>query len=625
MYFVIGINHNTANVDVRDRYYATSNSLKMYYDKLSFIEEVVIISTCNRFEIYGHTSRYSKNEINNIILSSLNVLPSDRRFFYFITSEDAIRHIFNVASGLDSKIIGESQIYDQVKKSYYYALSIRKTRYFLNKLFQKALFVASKVRKKYSIGDGNVSLGSIIKNEISKVFRSPKILIVGTGEVVKSIIPHLKTISNNIRLISTKHLDRAISLSRTFNINFGKFRSLKKIIKDYNVIITATNCPFPIIDNKYLKKIKYNTLIFDLAIPRNVKIDFIPNNIKLYNIDDICEISNENISDRKSFVLPAKELINHEVMNFMDSIKCDLSKRKILIGSRKSKLAQKQVEEFFSMISKKIPSLKVRFEVKYFDTTGDLDKETPIYKIEGSDFFTDIIEEKLEKGEIDIAIHSAKDLPDIHKDNLITISITESIDKTDCLVLRRDLKNYSINTIPSNSIIGVSSRRRIEQLKKIRPDLLTKDIRGNIEERLSKLDNGEYDGIIMATIALKRLGLEDRISEVLPTTIFDTNPLQGSLAIQIRKEDIKKFLFLLKLDSRTKIVFDTIDNELEEELINLVNKYYWQKFVAFKKTVLKNPDKIIKANDNSILNNINKILESEGNYESPLIKTSKNY
>lgn len=602
MYFVFGINHRSAGIEVRERYFTTSSILEEYYERLSFIDEVVILSTCNRFEVYGYLKvfdRFLLEDIKQKLFRIFNVFREDRKMFYFLLGKEAIFHLFKVVSGVDSRIIGETQIHDQIKKAYYYSLNSKRTRYFLNKLFHKALFVSSKIRREVSFG-GKVSLGSVVKQYVSQFSPEVNILVIGTGDIVLHIIPYLKSVSKSIYVASTRYYDRALEIARKFGVDSIMFEDAKRNLKIFDVVITATNCPFHIIGDSEVNDVCDRLLIIDLGVPRNVKIEKTKKNIVIYNIDNLLEKIDENLFIRESKISDVSGIIYREVDKFMKEIKCDLMKRNIIIGSRGSNLARKQVEEFLEKLKNKVPSLKVRFITRYFDTTGDKDKYTPIYQIEGSDFFTDVIENALLNGEIDIAIHSAKDLPDIHKDDIITIALTKSEDKTDCLVLRKDLEGYTINTLPSGSVIGVSSQRRISQIKSIRPDLITKDIRGNIEERLEKLDKGEYDGVIMATIALKRLGLTERISQVLPVDVFDTHPLQGSLAIQIRKEDLKKFSFLLKIDSRQKVVFDTMDEDIEKKLVDFVNKYCWQNFVAFEKEFMSNPNKIVKV-DGSII------------------------
>lgn len=595
MYLVFGISHKTARIDIRERYFATSSLLEEYYRRLDILDEVVILSTCNRFEVYGYSNdSLSLQSIKDYLFKVFNILPSDRKYFYFITSEDAIDHLFRVVSGIDSKLVGECQIYDQVKKSYYYSLEIGRTGYFLNKLFQRALFVSGKVRSSIPILS-KVSIGSIVRSRISENFEAPRVLLIGTGEIALHLLKYLRSLTKDITIASTRHLERAVEISKKFSIKYCNFEDVRYLIDSSDVLITATSCPFKIVDDTFFTNRISKILIFDLSVPRNVMIENLNPNIVVYNIDDLNDERNHNLSHREEMFESSRKIISVEVIKFMESIKCDLMKRNVVIGSRGSNLAKKQVEEFINKLLEKVPSLRIRFDIRYYNTTGDIDKNTPIYKIEGSDFFTDLIEQALIDREIDIAVHSAKDLPDIHKDGIITIALTPSEDRTDCLVVREDLKGYTLSTLPKGSIIGVSSRRRIEQIRSLRPDLITKDIRGNIEERLAKLDSGEYDGVIMATIALKRLGLTDRISEILDTKVFDTHPLQGSLAIQIRNSDIRKFSFLLKIDSRRKIVFDTPYSDLEDKLVYYVNKYYWQKFIAFKRDFLSNPDKIIKV------------------------------
>lgn len=201
--------------------------------------------------------------------------------------------------------------------------------------------------------------------------------------------------------------------------------------------------------------------------------------------------------------------------------------RKVRVGTRASRLALAQVEEITQHFG------EVASEIKTFSTRGDLDKKTPIEKEEGTDFFTDEIEKALIKGEIDLAVHSAKDLPDKIPEELEIAIVTSSIDKDDVLVSR---ENLPLEALSAGARIGTSSKRRKEQIFTVRPDLEPLDLRGNIDERLEKLDKGEFDAIVVAAAALARLGLEKRITQRLP---FETAKGQGSLALEIRKKDVE--------------------------------------------------------------------------------------
>lgn len=199
--------------------------------------------------------------------------------------------------------------------------------------------------------------------------------------------------------------------------------------------------------------------------------------------------------------------------------------RKLRIGSRASRLALAQVKE----ILEKLPEMES--ETIYFETTGDKDRKTPIDRLEGTDFFTDAIENALRERKIDLAIHSAKDLPNDLDDDFKIALLTDPIDKADVLVSR---DNLSLAQLPKGARVGTSSKRRKAQLQELRADLNIIDLRGDVDQRVERLDNGEFDAIVIAAAGLIRLGLENRITERLP---FVTAKGQGSLAIEVRKDD----------------------------------------------------------------------------------------
>ncbi len=198
-------------------------------------------------------------------------------------------------------------------------------------------------------------------------------------------------------------------------------------------------------------------------------------------------------------------------------------------GTRRSNLALRQAEEILEALKKFYPGIKT--EIIGIETYGDRDKVTPISEIEGTDFFTREIEEALLRGEIDFAVHSAKDLPDKIPEGLYIAAITKSIDPFDALVSKH---NLCLKDLPFGAKIGTSSLRRKTQLKKYRSDFKIIDIRGSIEERLRKLDSDGLDAIIVAACALIRLGLQDKIPQRIPLEILKPHPLQGSLAIETR-------------------------------------------------------------------------------------------
>ena len=199
--------------------------------------------------------------------------------------------------------------------------------------------------------------------------------------------------------------------------------------------------------------------------------------------------------------------------------------KKIKVIARGSRLSRLQVEEVF----KNFPELA--YEIKYLESYGDKNQQISLLNGEApADIFTRELDDAIRQGDADIAIHSAKDLPYPLPEDIEVIALFPAFDTTDSLVSRDHKK---LAELPAGSIIGTSSPLRKKGLNELRPDLTIKGIRGCIEERVQQVKDGKYDAAIVATCALKRLGMEDEITEVLP---FPTHPLQGFLAITALKE-----------------------------------------------------------------------------------------
>ncbi len=198
--------------------------------------------------------------------------------------------------------------------------------------------------------------------------------------------------------------------------------------------------------------------------------------------------------------------------------------KKIRVIARGSRLSRLQVEEVF----KNFPELA--YEIKYLESYGDKNQQISLLNGEApADIFTRELDDAIRQGDADIAIHSAKDLPYPLPEDIEVIALFPAFDTTDSLVSRDHKK---LAELPAGSIIGTSSPLRKKGLNELRPDLTIKGIRGCIEERVQQVKDGKYDAAIVATCALKRLGMEDEITEVLP---FPTHPLQGFLAITAKK------------------------------------------------------------------------------------------
>jgi hydroxymethylbilane synthase len=211
-----------------------------------------------------------------------------------------------------------------------------------------------------------------------------------------------------------------------------------------------------------------------------------------------------------------------------------MSSHVLRIGSRGSRLALWQAEQAKSRLLELNPALSVEIEI--IKTTGDV-KPDPLSVIGGKGVFTKELEEALLDKRIDLAVHSLKDLPTITPDGLAISAICEREDARDALVLRAGSQIESLRELPKKATVGTSSQRRLSQLKALRDDLIVKDLRGNVDTRVRKLDEGEYDALILASAGLIRLGLRNRISAAIASDEILPAVGQGAIAIETRTDD----------------------------------------------------------------------------------------
>ncbi len=211
------------------------------------------------------------------------------------------------------------------------------------------------------------------------------------------------------------------------------------------------------------------------------------------------------------------------------------STRTIRIGSRKSQLALVQTYWVKDCLQAAFPD--ITFEVHTMSTQGDKILDVALAKIGDKGLFTKELEVSMINGDIDFAVHSLKDLPTHLPDGLMLGCVTERENPADALVVHAKHQGLQLATLPEGAVIGTSSLRRLAQLRHHFPHLAFKDVRGNLNTRLAKLDAGEYDGLILAVAGLKRLGMGDRIHQSIPADISLHAVGQGALGIECRVGD----------------------------------------------------------------------------------------
>ncbi len=332
MLCLIGLNYKNSSIEEREKLAVPKSQLGSalrYFIERAGVKECVLLSTCNRFELYCSIgARSASVSVIKSVAEYFKTLPvrSDERF-YTLFDEAAARHLFNVASGLDSMIIGESQILSQVKHAYSSACEARTTGYLLNKLFHQAVKTGKMARSETAIGRRSASVSSAAvaaaKNELGDL-SSFSALVIGAGETAELSMECLIKSGIKKSAVISRTLERASALGEKYGSTAFDFSSLYKIIRDYDIIISSTDSPHFIVEYDKYKAASFKTrgrrqVIIDIAVPRDIDPEISSiNGVKLFNIDDIGAIITESVSARKKAASAASKLIDAEAARFLD-------------------------------------------------------------------------------------------------------------------------------------------------------------------------------------------------------------------------------------------------------------------------------------------------------------------
>lgn len=312
---VLGINHKTAPVEIREKLSFGArriSEVNRLLKESASLEENLILSTCNRVEIYAvsNHNRDHVNKIENFLSRFHNLDISEYRDkLYVYRDKEAIEHLFKVAAGLDSMVIGEMEILGQVKKAYQEARESRSTGKILNRLFEKAFNTAKEIRTETFITRGAVSVSSVAIRLAKKILgdlKDKKVLIIGAGKVGEQLVLYLKKEGIGAILVANRTLEKARDLAARFGATAMAFEDFRSRLVEMDIVITSTGAPHHIIRKDEILSLmsprKQRPLfVIDLAVPRDVeaevnKID----NVYLYDIDDMQKTVDETIVLRKN-------------------------------------------------------------------------------------------------------------------------------------------------------------------------------------------------------------------------------------------------------------------------------------------------------------------------------------
>ena len=332
-----GVSHRTAAVDIRERFAVSESDLPAVIAELGALDgvaESVIVSTCNRVEYYTACP------------DSSAALTSVRQFlerrtgigsgapFYTLIGPASVNHLFRVVSGLDSMVIGETEILGQVKKAYAAASAAGATARNLNKLFQRAFNVAKEVRTKTSITRGPVSVGSVAVDLAERIFGALgtcRALILGAGEMSELTARALQLRGVKKMVVSNRSHDRAVALASEMGIEPVPFEHWESCLCDTDIVISSTAAPYAIVTREKLAPVMHGRpdrplFVIDLAVPRDVEPGVNDlEGVYLYDIDSLQTIAQQGVDNRRREITVCELLIERHVTEFVEWQRADPS------------------------------------------------------------------------------------------------------------------------------------------------------------------------------------------------------------------------------------------------------------------------------------------------------------
>ncbi len=329
--FLLGVNHKTAPVEIRERLALKDiepSPLELF-SNLPCCEETVFLSTCNRVEILASskdhgdaTDMIKKLWLEKGGLSTANLSKS----IYAYEGRQAIRHVFRVASSLDSMVVGEPQILGQLKEAYRLASKAGSSGLILNRLMHKAFSVAKRVRTETRIASQAVSISYAAVELAKKIFgelSGKKVLLIGAGEMAELAAQHLLTNGVDKIIVANRTLERAVELARSLNGTAICLDEIEDALIEADIVISSTGAPGIIVKKEQIQKImrprRHRLLFFiDIAVPRDIDptINDI-DNVYLYDIDELKDVVEENKAEREKEAHKAERMVEAEVIKFI--------------------------------------------------------------------------------------------------------------------------------------------------------------------------------------------------------------------------------------------------------------------------------------------------------------------
>ena len=331
---VIGLNYKSAPVQIRETVSFTEEEIEQFVKNLKKTESfagIIVLSTCNRVEIYYHLKNIQPSEGCELLFNHLfdfkKLEPSVRKHFYHYSGTETVKHIFTVASGIDSMVLGEDQIVGQIKSAFTISERTHCAGPVLTRLFNSALNAGKRVRTETHINEGYASVSSAAVSLATRQYSdidSRSVLLIGAGQTGRlSMMSLVEKGCKNLFVINRTYT-KAEELAAEFHATAVPLNRMKEYVVKCDIIMLATTSTTPLITTKMIEEVmplrnNHPVTIFDLSVPRNVSQEVGDmKHVTLYDVDDTEVVIHETLEKRKAEIIKAQEIIATLVSEFMD-------------------------------------------------------------------------------------------------------------------------------------------------------------------------------------------------------------------------------------------------------------------------------------------------------------------
>jgi len=334
-FVLLGVSHHTASVDQRERLAIDPGRLDDFYDgllALPGLSECFALSTCNRLEVYARVDHPdSTAAIGTYLCTLTGIDPDDFEAMRMrLSGQDAICHLFEVASGIDSQMIGEAEILGQVKAAYAQARDKGTVGPTLNRVLQKSFQAAKWIRTHTTIGEGQINTATVAVDLASKIFGRldrTRVLIIGAGEISEKTARALQSRGAGAITVTSRRSETAAELAHRVGGNPVPIEALEEHLAKADIVVSATSAPSAVVTSQQAERAMRHRahrplFLIDLAVPRDIDPDCASrDNIYLYNIDDLARIADENLTQRRAEVLRCRPILTERAERTWKAIK----------------------------------------------------------------------------------------------------------------------------------------------------------------------------------------------------------------------------------------------------------------------------------------------------------------